>query len=208
MNTRLQVEHPVTEMRFGVDLVREQFRVAAGLPVTKPRVPRGHSIEIRVNAEDPDSFFPSLGKIVRLGTPGGPGVRLDSAVYRGLEVTSHYDSMLAKLIVWAEDRETAIERAARALRELRIGGVTTSTSVALRVFESEAFRRGDYDTSILDRIDRTPPESAVDLAALVAAVSKFLGTERVDASPSTSGQPGQTPWVMLDRAERLGRRSS
>jgi acetyl-CoA carboxylase biotin carboxylase subunit len=208
MNTRLQVEHPVTEMRFGVDLVREQFRVAAGLPATRPHEPRGHSIEIRVNAEDPETFFPSLGTIQRLITPGGPGVRLDSALYRGLEVTPHYDSMLAKLVVWADDRAGAIERAARALMELRIGGVTTSSSVALRVFESEAFRSGDYDTSLLDKIDRTAPEHVADLAALVAAVSKFLGTERVDAPSRPTAGGGPIPWVMVDRAERLGRRSS
>ncbi|MCC6782637.1 MAG: ATP-grasp domain-containing protein [Planctomycetes bacterium] len=207
MNTRLQVEHPVTEMRFGVDLVREQFRVAAGLPATDPGEPRGHAIEIRVNAEDPETWFPALGTVRRLATPGGPGVRLDAALYRGLEVTPHYDSMLAKLIVWAEDRPAAIQRAIRALRELRIVGVTTSTSAALKVLQSDEFRGGDYDTGILERVDRKPSERAIELASLAAAVGKLLASERIGeetaGSPARQGVPN---WVLVDRMRRLGGR--
>src|SRR5690606_2404760 len=133
-------EHPITELRFGVDLVREQFRVAAGLPATPASTPRGHAIEVRVNAEEPDPCFPSLGTVRRLNLPGCPGVRLDSALYRGLEVTPYYDSMLAKLAVVADDRALAIVRTLRAIRELRIAGVTTSLPAAMRTLESAEFR--------------------------------------------------------------------
>ncbi|MFO1055075.1 MAG: biotin carboxylase N-terminal domain-containing protein [Planctomycetota bacterium] len=208
MNTRLQVEHPVTEMRFGVDLVREQFRVAAGLPARDPGEPRGHAIEIRINAEDPHNWFPALGSIRRLGTPGGPGVRLDAALYRGLEVTPHYDSMLGKLIVWAEDRDGAIARAVRALREMRIVGVTTSMSAAIKVLQSDLFRGGDYDTSILEHIDRKPTAHAIDLASLAAAVGKLLASERIAEPAGGRNGPascGVSEWVRTDRVGRLGR---
>ncbi len=207
MNTRLQVEHPVTEMRFGVDLVREQFRVAAGLPATEPQEPRGHAIEIRVNAEDPETWFPALGTVRRLNTPGGPGVRLDAALYRGLEVTPYYDSMLAKLVVWAEDRPSAIERAIRAIRELRIVGVTTSMPAALKVLQSSEFRGGDYDTGILERVDRKPSSRAIELASLAAAVGKLLASERIAEPPAgaNGSREGPSNWVLVDRVTRLGR---
>ena len=207
MNTRLQVEHPITELRFGIDLVREQFRVAAGLPATPATAPRGHAIEVRVNAEEPDTWFPSLGTVRRLGLPGGPGVRLDSALYRGLEVTPFYDSMLAKLVVHADDRPLAIERAVRAIREFRIAGVTTSLPAAMRTLESAEFRSGDYDTGILDSVDRSPPEPVVELAALAAAVGKYLATEQIIAAADRDGGAGRLPmWTIVDRVERLGRR--
>jgi acetyl-CoA carboxylase biotin carboxylase subunit len=206
MNTRLQVEHPITEERFGVDLVREQFRVAAGLPVAPAPEPRGHSIEVRVNAEDPENFFPSLGRIRRLGVPGGQGVRLDSALFRGLEVTPYYDSMLAKLVVHADDRDTAIARAIRAIREFRIVGVTTSMPIAMRALDSAEFRSGDYDTGILERIDRRPSDKVLELAALAAAVGKFLATEEIPvASSGAASRPPISAWNLVDRAERLGR---
>ena len=208
MNTRLQVEHPVTEMRFGVDLVREQFRVAAGLAARDATEPRGHSIEIRINAEDPRTWFPALGSIRRLGTPGGPGVRLDASLYRGLEVTPYYDSMLGKLIVWADDRDAAIARAIRALRETRIVGVTTSMSAAMKVLQSELFQSGDYDTSILEHIDRAPSAHAIELAGLAAAVGRLLAAERIAGpavGPGGAARGAPSPWVMLDRAARLGR---
>jgi acetyl-CoA carboxylase biotin carboxylase subunit len=126
MNTRLQVEHPVTEMRYGVDLVEEQIRVGAGERLRALSEPRGHAIEVRINAEDSDTWFPSLGRITRVNLPGGPGIRLDAALYRGMEVTPFYDSMIGKLIVHAEDRDRAIARMERALQELRIVGVATS----------------------------------------------------------------------------------
>ena len=204
MNTRLQVEHPVTEMRFGVDLVKEQIRVGAGLPLTPPAQPRGHAIEVRINAEDPQTFFPSLGRITRLNVPGGPGVRLDSAMYRGLEVTPFYDSMLGKLIVHGEDRAHAIARMERALRELRIVGVATSAPVALRTLRSEEFRSGDYDTGILERVEKGPPASRRELAMLAAAAARFLGAERAgaQAAASSASHASSAPrWAMLGRAD-------
>jgi acetyl-CoA carboxylase biotin carboxylase subunit len=209
MNTRLQVEHPVTEMRYGVDLVREQIRVGAGEALAPVLEPRGHAIEVRVNAEDPNTYFPSLGRISRINLPGGPGVRLDSGLYRGLEVTPFYDSMLAKLVVHGADREQAIARCIRALRELRIVGVSTSVPTALRTLQSEVFRGGDYDTGILEHIDRKVPANQRELAMLAAAAARFLAAERTGASVAGSGPGGSgetTPrWAMLGRTERLRR---
>ncbi|MCK5944318.1 MAG: acetyl-CoA carboxylase biotin carboxylase subunit, partial [Planctomycetes bacterium] len=208
MNTRLQVEHPITEERYGVDLVREMIRVGAGEQVRPPAEPRGHAIEVRINAEDPENYFPSLGTITRLGLPGGPGVRLDSAMFRGLEVTPHYDSMLGKLIVHGNDRAQAIMRMKRALRELRIVGVATSVPVALRTLESEPFESGEYDTSILTTIDTRTGEHQ-EVAMLAAAAARFLAAERVGAASAAAGTGGgadQIPtWARLGRTERLWR---
>ncbi|MBM4059664.1 MAG: ATP-grasp domain-containing protein [Planctomycetes bacterium] len=208
MNTRLQVEHPVTEMRFGVDLVREQIRVGAGEKLSPVPEPRGHAIEVRVNAEDPETWFPSLGRISRISLPGGPGVRLDSALYRGLEVTPWYDSMLGKLVVHGADREQAIARCVRALRELRIVGVATSCPVALRALQSDEFRGGDYDTGILERIDRKPPASRRELAMLAAAAARFLVAEQAGARAAAAAHgTGEGPprWAQLGRIERQRR---
>ncbi len=210
MNTRLQVEHPVTEMRYGADLVREQLRIAAGEKLAPVPEPRGHALEVRINAEDPETFFPSLGKIARMLTPGGPGVRLDAALFRGLEITAHYDSMLGKLIVHAGDRELCIARARRALAELRLVGVQTSVPVALRVLDSGEFKSGSYDTGILDRIQRDTPKHLHEIAALAAAVAKHRGTERFLAQTRTAGTTigngGTSNWVLIERMERLGQR--
>ena len=207
MNTRLQVEHPITEERYGVDLVREMIRVGAGLPASQPGPPRGHAIEVRINAEDPATYFPSLGRIERLGFPGGPGVRLDAAMYRGMEVTPYYDSMLGKLIVFAADRDQAIARCLRALRELRVVGVMTSLPVAMRTLQSEQFLSGNYDTSILERIDTSSQEHR-DVAMLSAAVARFLAAEKVRVASATVAAAGpDTPaWATLGRQERLWRK--
>jgi acetyl-CoA carboxylase biotin carboxylase subunit len=209
MNTRLQVEHPITEMCYGVDLVAEQLRVAAGMPVADALPPSGHAIEVRINAEDPVTFLPSLGTITRLNTPGGPGVRLDAVLYRGLEVTPFYDSMLGKLIVHADDRPRAIARMRRALGELRIIGVKTSMPACLRVLDHEGFARGEYDTSILTQVNNAVPEELEELAALAAAVAKYRGTERIEGPASTGGNGSSvSPWVLADRLDRLGGRRS
>jgi acetyl-CoA carboxylase biotin carboxylase subunit len=200
MNTRLQVEHPVTEMRFGVDLVREQLRIAAGEPLAPVPEPRGHAIEVRINAEDPDTFFPALGTIQRMILPGGPGVRMDAAVYRGLEVTGSYDSMIGKLIVHGEDREHAIARCRRALEELRLVGITTSVPAALRVLADPAFQRGDYDTGLLERVGREPAPEMVELAALAAAVAKFT---QVEQKRSPAANPAAAGWKLAERLDRL-----
>jgi acetyl-CoA carboxylase biotin carboxylase subunit len=153
LNARLQVEHPVTELVTGIDLVREQLRIAAGepLPLTG-RAPRsGHAIEMRINAEDPaQGFAPSPGRIEQLRVPGGPGVRLDTHVEAGTVVSPHYDSLIAKLIVWDADRPAAIARGLRALGELEIEGLATTREFAIDVLRSGAFTSGEYTTSYLD----------------------------------------------------------
>jgi len=156
MNTRIQVEHPVTEMLTGVDLVKEQILVAAGEPLSlrQEDVPFvGHAMEFRINAEDPDAdFMPSPGEVTALEVPGGPGVRVDSAVYGGYTIPPFYDSMVGKLIVWGLTREEAISRSRRALLEYRLEGIKTTIPLHLRLLDEEAFASGDYDTGYLEKL--------------------------------------------------------
>ena len=154
MNTRIQVEHPVTEMLTGVDLVKEQIRVAAGHKLTVKELPtlRGHVIECRVNAEDPArNFQPSPGKIEIFHPPGGPGVRLDTHVYAGYKVPPYYDSLIAKLICQGRDRQEALRRMQMALESFIIEGVTTTIPFLARVIMSKEFQAGDIDTKFLER---------------------------------------------------------
>jgi len=155
MNTRLQVEHPITEAITGVDLAREQLRVASGLELEYDQEdiqPRGHAIECRINAEDPlNNFMPAPSKIVRYAEPGGPGIRVDSGVYQGFTIPPFYDSMIAKLIIWAEDRPRAIERTKRALWEFQIGGVRHNIPFHQVVMNNQQFISGDYTTSFIPR---------------------------------------------------------
>jgi acetyl-CoA carboxylase biotin carboxylase subunit len=156
MNTRIQVEHPVTEMLTGVDLVKEQIRVASGEPLSieQEDVPFfGHAMEFRINAEDPDQdFMPSPGEISFLDVPGGPGVRVDSAIYQGYKIPPFYDSMIGKLIVWAPTREEAINRARRALHEYRLEGIKTTIPLHIRLLEERALRSGEYHTGYLEEL--------------------------------------------------------
>jgi acetyl-CoA carboxylase biotin carboxylase subunit len=155
LNARLQVEHPVTEMCTGIDLVREQLRVAAGERLSMDgRAPRrGHAIEIRLNAEDPEhDFRPSPGLVSRFEPPQGPGVRVDTFIESGTVIPPFYDSLIAKLVVWDTDRDAAIARAERALAETTVDGVPTTRELALDVLASEAFRSGNYSTSTLDEL--------------------------------------------------------
>jgi len=154
MNTRIQVEHPVTEMLTGVDLVQEQIRVAAGLPLRVTDLPplRGHVIECRVNAEDPmRNFQPSPGRIETFHPPGGPGVRIDSHVYAGYTVPPYYDSLLAKLIVQAPTRAEAVKRMQVALESFIIEGPTTTIPFLAKVMQNATFQSGDFDTKFLER---------------------------------------------------------
>jgi acetyl-CoA carboxylase biotin carboxylase subunit len=154
MNTRIQVEHPVTEMLTGIDLVKEQIRVAAGMPISISTLPplRGHVIECRVNAEDPArGFQPSPGRIIAFHPPGGPGVRLDTHVYAGYTVPPYYDSLLAKLICEGRDREEARRRMKIALESFIIEGVTTTIPFLARVMDNPRFRSGEVDTKFLER---------------------------------------------------------
>jgi len=154
MNTRIQVEHTVTEEVFGVDLVREQIELAAGKPlrVRGDLRPRGHSIEVRVNAEDPVTFAPSPGVITQLRIPGGLGVRVDTHIYQGYRVPPFYDSLLAKLIVHAESRPAAIARLKRALMEFDVQGCKTNIPFHLRLLENREFIAGAMDTHLLERL--------------------------------------------------------
>ena len=156
MNTRIQVEHPVTEMLTGVDLVKEQIRVASGQPLSLAQkdVPFvGHAMEFRINAEDPDQdFMPSPGEVSFLDVPGGPGVRVDSAIYQGYKIPPFYDSMVGKLVVWALTRDEAISRSRRALREYRLEGIKTTIPLHLRLLEEDAFRSGEYHTGYLETL--------------------------------------------------------
>jgi acetyl-CoA carboxylase biotin carboxylase subunit len=156
MNTRIQVEHPVTEMLTGVDLVKEQIRVASGEPLSieQEDVPFfGHAMEFRINAEDPDKdFMPSPGEISFLDVPGGPGVRVDSAIYQGYKIPPFYDSMVGKLIIWALTREETINRARRALREYRLEGIKTTIPLHIRLLEEKALRSGEYHTGYLEEL--------------------------------------------------------
>lgn len=190
MNTRLQVEHPVTELVTGLDLVHLQFKIADGekLPFRQDDVElRGHAIECRIYAEDPENnFFPSPGKITRLLRPSGPGVREDSGVYEGWIVPLDYDPMLSKLIVHAPERASAVARMRRALDEYFVGGIKTNLSLFRRILDHPDFLAGRIDTGFLDRLLRTQPVSAkvnglAEIAALSAAL--FAAT----ASPAANG---------------------
>lgn len=154
MNTRLQVEHTVTEMVMGVDIVAEQIRIAAGLPISfTPKImhPRGHSIQCRICAEDPQTFMPSPGHIADYYPPSGPGIRVDSSLFPGAMVQPYYDAMVAKLIVWAPTRLQAIERMKRALDECVITGITTNIPLHQKLIAMSAFAKGDYDIHALER---------------------------------------------------------
>ena len=202
MNTRLQVEHPVTEMITGVDLVREQLRVAAGEPLGYDQDDlsiRGHSIEVRINAENPFAgFLPSTGTLHNLRAPGGPWVRLDTAMYRGLEVGLEYDPMLGKLIVWGADRDQAIRRMIRAIQEMNVGGVHTALPAALQVLEHEKFVEGDFDTHFLEGMEIRSPEEYEGFAAVAAAIYRHKLAKRRALAPAAGSREG---WAARSRSE-------
>ncbi len=208
MNTRLQVEHPVTELVTGLDLVRWQIEVAAGarLPLTQEEVGwRGAAIECRVYAEDPDNqFFPSPGRIERLSEPSGPGVRLDSGVYAGWNVPIEYDSMLAKLAVWSSNRPEAIARMRRAIGEYRISGIHSNLPFFDRILADQEFRYGQLDTGFIERFFARMPERAepspqvVSLAAGVAQIQSRAIPAVSDVSPAG---PSSSPWLLAGREQ-------
>ncbi|MEW6109204.1 MAG: acetyl-CoA carboxylase biotin carboxylase subunit [Nitrospirota bacterium] len=160
INTRLQVEHPVTEYVSGIDIVKEQIKIASGFPIelkqTQIRL-AGHSIECRINAEDPDRFIPSPGKITFLALPGGPGVRVDTAAYNGCVIPSHYDSLIAKLIVHGRDRSEAIARMKRALDEFIVEGIKTTIPFHKKVLNDPDFIKGDFNTGFVEKMNGAKP---------------------------------------------------
>ena len=153
MNTRIQVEHPVTEMVYNIDLVKEQIRIAAGEPLGYTQadlVPRGHAIECRINAEDPrNNFAPAAGTVSKVVFPGGPGIRVDTHLYAGATIPPYYDSMIAKVVAFGDTREVAIARMERALRETVVEGVNTTIAFCLEVLASPEFRSGRYDVELI-----------------------------------------------------------
>ena len=214
MNTRLQVEHPVTELTTGIDIVQWQLRIAAGerLPFRQDEIaPDGWAIECRITSEDPaNDFLPSTGRVSFLRLPGGPGVRWDGGVGMGTEVGLHYDPMLAKLIAWAPTRTEAIDRMHRALLELTIEGVETSRDFHLRVMEDDEFRRGDIEIQWLERrlaslVAVRPPPDGVRAAAIAGVLLAERDRSVRPATPSTAAAAanGRDPWLRAARLESL-----
>jgi len=218
MNTRLQVEHPVTEMVTGVDLVHWQLRLARGerLTVDPERAleARGHAIECRIYAEDPDAgFLPSPGRILTLRSPAGPGVRDDCGVAALFEVPVYYDSMIAKLVAWGEDRPQAIGRMRRALSEYEVGGVKTTIPFFQWLLEEPAFVAGTIDTTFLDHAlaarNGAPftavPAEAEEIAVVGAALHAYLKGEVGRGAAARRGDAGSLAWRRQARAEALRR---
>jgi acetyl-CoA carboxylase biotin carboxylase subunit len=207
MNTRLQVEHPVTELVVGIDLVKEQLRITAGQPLAWRQEDvrlRGAAVECRIYAEDPaNNFFPSPGLITRLQAPAGPGIRWDSGVYGGWRVPLEYDPLLSKLAVWAADRAEAIARLQRALGECEIQGIRTNIPFFRRVLEHPHFVAGRLDTSLIDRLlaaglmEEEPPSEEEERVALLATL---LHVER-----NGDAQPARM--TSSNRWKQAGRRS-
>lgn len=181
MNTRVQVEHTITEEITGIDIVREQIRIASGLPLSMKQEDiqlRGFALQFRINAEDPkNNFFPSFGKITRYYAPGGPGVRTDTAIYTGYVIPPHYDSMCLKLIVWALTWEEALDRGLRALDDMRVHGVKTTTPYYQQILHNPEFRTGRFNTSFVESHPelleysekRKPEQLALAIATAIAA---------------------------------------
>jgi acetyl-CoA carboxylase biotin carboxylase subunit len=208
MNTRLQVEHPVTELITGLDLVEIQIRIAMGEPLRLQQhdiTLRGHAIECRIYAEDPENnFMPSPGKITRFLQPGGPGVREDCGVYEGWTVPLDYDPMLSKLITYGATRENAIEKMLRALDEYTIGGIRTNISLFRRILSDDDFRKAAIDTGYLERLLSQPQEGGSgeipqEVIALAAAIlTSAHKTREIPAPPSTPSR-----WKLAGREEGL-----
>ncbi|MDH4130812.1 MAG: acetyl-CoA carboxylase biotin carboxylase subunit [Gemmatimonadota bacterium] len=209
MNTRIQVEHPVTELVFGVDLVREQLRIAQGLPMRVPDgllEPRGWAIECRITSEDPgNGFLPSSGRIEYLRPPAGPGIRWDGGFEAGNDVTLHYDSLLGKVIAWGATRAEAITRMRRALSEMVVTGIATNQSFHLRLLADPAFQRSEIDSQFLDR--------RPDLLEVALDESRLLGLAVAAALAEDEARRQRRPAVAEDRSvatewTRAGRRES
>jgi len=214
MNTRLQVEHPVTEIVTGLDLVHLQLRIASGekLPFTQDDVQiRGHAIECRIYAEDPaNNFFPSPGKITRLITPYGPGIREDSGVYEGWTVPLDYDPMLSKLVAYAPTREMAIVRMERALGEYSIAGIRSNLQLFRKILKDENFRTARIDTGYLDRMLKAPdlwkeePLSDEQREAVIAAAALYaLRRSETAAEPVDIAVSNGSKWAQAARSEAL-----
>jgi acetyl-CoA carboxylase, biotin carboxylase subunit len=213
MNTRLQVEHPVTEMVTGIDIVKEQIRIARGRPIRHKQEEihaNGWAIECRINAEDPyNNFIPSTGRITHTLMPTGPGIRVDTGVYIGFEVSPYYDSLISKLIVWGETRGAAILRMRRALEEYKILGVNNNIPFHQRLMDSHRFMGGQYDTRFVEErfsIEEAEEgkESRPDIAAILATLVAHRQTEHA-AHIIQRNERDTSNWKWLSRWERLRR---
>ncbi len=199
MNTRLQVEHPITEMVTGVDIVKEQIRIAAGHPLSirQEEVEQtGHAIECRVYAEDPDNnFMPCPGRITSLRTPGGPGVRDDSGVFEGFEIPIYYDPIISKLVVWGKDREEAVARMKRALSEYVVTGVKTTIPFHIRVMNNRHFLEGNFDTNFIEKVffqeEKQRELPHYEVAVIAAAIQLYLDERKqaIAQRPVGTGGP-------------------
>src|SRR2546428_1469098 len=215
MNTRLQVEHPVTELVYGVDLVREQLRVAMGQPLrvhAGTLQPRGPAVGCRITAEDPfNDFLPATGVIRYLVTPSGPGVRWDGGIEAGNEGTPVYAPLLGKLIVWGDTRATALQRMQRALRELVIVGIPSSQAFHLRVMADPDFQRGDFDITDLEHAGprllatRPSPEVTAPLAVVAALLAEQQRAAEQSPPPTVRPPDRQSAWTLAARREALDR---
>ena len=210
MNTRLQVEHPITEFVTGVDIVIEQLRMATGRRLRYKQEDiniNGWAMECRITSDDPyNDFMPSVGKIISLSEPSGPGVRVDSAIFEGYEVTLYYDPLIAKLIVWGESRAQAIMRMRRALNEYKIIGIQTSIPFHLRMMETASFITGRIDTSFLERQNVLISDgggSRKELAALAAALVAYTSRRDLIAKSLVDSQVGPSMWKYSARREVL-----
>ncbi|UCG52858.1 MAG: acetyl-CoA carboxylase biotin carboxylase subunit [Candidatus Latescibacterota bacterium] len=209
MNTRLQVEHPVTELVYGVDIVKEQFRIAAGDPLSIGQDDvkiRGHALETRLYAEDPQSnFMPSTGLIKQLILPEGPGVRNENGIYPGYEIPIYYDPLVGKVIVWAEDRSGAIQRCRRALCEYQVDGVKTNIEFLLWALDEQGFIDGTYDTAYIER--RFEPgllhtrADELELAAIAGSITAYRSLQRMNVG--SGPQIRENTWRRVARMEGL-----
>jgi acetyl-CoA carboxylase biotin carboxylase subunit len=197
VNPRIQVEHPVTELIYGVDLVRLQIRLAfeGTLPYSQDQLMRrGSAIEARILAEDPtNGFMPASGKITYIKEPDGPGVRVDSALFQGMEVTTDYDSMIAKVIVWGEDREAAIDRLGRALTEFQLSGVPTTREFLAEIITQERFVQGGFDTTFLDSF-KPAVEKRNEAVEKIAALATALALHRKKQRQQRARQQDLNNW--------------
>ena len=209
VNARLQVEHPVTEMRFGCDLVCEQLRIASGDTVSEPGAPRGAAIECRINAEDPEhDFRPATGTALHLRVPGGPGVRFDSHLVRGAEVTPWYDGLLGKLICYGANREEARGRMVNALDEFAILGVTNNAAYLRDIVASEQFRDAKLSTHFVDEFFPNWKNASdhLDAAIVAAAIATTAAEPQSDGAASRSVARPRSPWDLLNNFELWGTR--
>ena len=211
MNTRLQVEHTVTERVTGVDIVKEMLRVAAGERLRHRQIDiewKGSTIECRILAEDPwQNFMPSIGTITAMATPSGPGVRIDTGVAVGSEITPYYDSLIAKLVVWDETRQEAITRTQQALREFQMTGIQTTIPFFLQMLDTPEFRSGRVHTKFVEDeflLKKTRSEELEKVAAVAATL--IAHNRRARATTLERKGNGVTPWKLLGRREAMAKR--